>query len=261
MHCVFCKKPSDDSKSREHILPESLGNELHVLAPGIVCDGCNNYFSTKIEGPVLSSPYFKCLRFQQKIPNKKGVITPQSAVIWPDNLVTLRYHPEDGELYIDVPDECAELVCNLEKGELIIPMSGPGPEPALMSRFLAKMAYEAFVKRQIEAGVFSPADIIRESALDPIREWVRFGKGCREWKYSERQIYHPDTQHTAPGSPEFQILHEWTFFGTDAGELFFCVAIFGVEYVINLAGASVEGYADWLSKNDDGSPLYNEKKK
>lgn len=38
MHCIFCKCDSTNSKSVEHIIPESLGNKSHILRPGIVCD-------------------------------------------------------------------------------------------------------------------------------------------------------------------------------------------------------------------------------
>ena len=52
MRCIFCKKDSLDSKSIEHIMPESLGNVNHILQPGVVCDECNNYFARKVyNGP------------------------------------------------------------------------------------------------------------------------------------------------------------------------------------------------------------------
>lgn len=41
MRCVLCGA-SEQFASREHIVPESLGNDLLVLAPGWVCDICNN---------------------------------------------------------------------------------------------------------------------------------------------------------------------------------------------------------------------------
>jgi len=72
MRCIFCKLDSSGSRSREHILPESLGNREYTLPPGVVCDGCNNYFSRKLEGPVLASPTFRLLRADRQIANKKG---------------------------------------------------------------------------------------------------------------------------------------------------------------------------------------------
>lgn len=74
MKCIFCKQYSNDCVAVEHILPESLGNIQAVLAPGIVCDKCNNYFSREIEKPLLSSGIFKLLRNDKRIPSKKGKI-------------------------------------------------------------------------------------------------------------------------------------------------------------------------------------------
>jgi hypothetical protein len=72
MRCIFCKADSSSSRSREHILPESLGNEEHTLPRGVVCDRCNNYFSRKLEKPILDSPIFQLLRADMQIANKRG---------------------------------------------------------------------------------------------------------------------------------------------------------------------------------------------
>ncbi|MCH5260230.1 MAG: hypothetical protein J1F18_10770 [Lachnospiraceae bacterium] len=72
--CIFCKQDSTSSKSVEHIIPESLGNDELILDAGIVCDKCNNYFSREIEGPVLNLDGFKRLRFYELIESKRGRI-------------------------------------------------------------------------------------------------------------------------------------------------------------------------------------------
>lgn len=74
MHCIFCKKDSSGSRSVEHIIPESLGNTEHILPREIVCDACNQYFSLKVEKPVLGSGTFRFLRSKMSIPSKKGRI-------------------------------------------------------------------------------------------------------------------------------------------------------------------------------------------
>ena len=45
------KDPSTNSRSKEHIVPQSLGGTEHILPPGVVCDKCNNYFSRAVEKP------------------------------------------------------------------------------------------------------------------------------------------------------------------------------------------------------------------
>lgn len=71
MRCIFCKCPVLGS-SREHVVPESLGNTEHLVPENAVCSECNAYFSIKIEKPVLDSPFLRFLRAERKIPNKKG---------------------------------------------------------------------------------------------------------------------------------------------------------------------------------------------
>lgn len=39
-YCIFCNQDSTESKSIEHIIPESLGKDELILDKGIVCDKC-----------------------------------------------------------------------------------------------------------------------------------------------------------------------------------------------------------------------------
>lgn len=79
MRCIFCKTESAGTRSIEHVIPESLGNTDHVLPVGLVCDGCNQYFGTKIEQPLLSSPIIRHLRRDMTIVNKRGRLPPPAA--------------------------------------------------------------------------------------------------------------------------------------------------------------------------------------
>src|SRR5688572_29918009 len=79
MRCIFCKQSSDQSKTIEHIIPESLGNKEHVLPRGVVCDSCNWYFGTKVEKELLDQPFFKHARHRQFILTKHGKSVPWKA--------------------------------------------------------------------------------------------------------------------------------------------------------------------------------------
>ncbi|MGC4049426.1 MAG: HNH endonuclease [Paludibaculum sp.] len=72
MRCLFCKADSSLSRSREHIIPESLGNIDHQLPAGNVCDACNHYLGREVERPVQESPLFRQLRKGMQVPNKRG---------------------------------------------------------------------------------------------------------------------------------------------------------------------------------------------
>ena len=54
-----------NTKSEEHIIPKSLGNDELILPKGIICDKCNNYFSTNIS-VLLPIPKLLPLSFQRK---------------------------------------------------------------------------------------------------------------------------------------------------------------------------------------------------
>lgn len=41
---------------------------------------------------------------------------------------------------------------------------------------------------------------------------------------------------------EYEVLNEWTLLYTYKGEMYFVIAILGVEYAINVGGPVVQGY-------------------
>lgn len=257
MRCIFCKLPSDSSASIEHILPESIGNRSHTLRPGIVCDGCNNYFARKVEKPVLDSGHFRAIRFQQAIPNKKGSIPIQTAILQP-NIVVQLSREEDGSTEIRVPPEHWDTVSSMRDCKLVFPVDGPLPNDRLMSRLLAKIALEAMALRLTEADQ-SIEPLIDEVQLDPLREWARRGSCGEHWVFHRRVIYDVDHEHVDESGQTFQCLNEFDFFGTKRGEVYFCLAVFGVEYTLNVAGSSLDGYTEWLLQHDNASPLYTPK--
>lgn len=53
MACIFCPETEKFNKV-EHIIPESMGNKEYVLEKGVVCDDCNNRFSS-FEGKAQTS--------------------------------------------------------------------------------------------------------------------------------------------------------------------------------------------------------------
>ena len=57
----------------------------------------------------------------------------------------------------------------------------------------------------------------------------------------------------------YEVLHEFDFLYTDTMELYFILAILGVEFVINFGGPELEGYQNWLRQHNYVSPLYPKK--
>ena len=265
MRCLFCKISSDSTKSVEHIVPESLGNKRHVLPKGAVCDGCNNYFSREVEGPVLSHPSLKNLRAWHREPTKKGRFPALTGVhIGTEIDVTLNVSNSGaynlGPYGIDPLQERnrERLLNNIAMEEQ---SGGPAfgfifqddmPERE-MSRFLAKMALEVVYLR---LGAELHDVLIDSDHYDRIRNWARRGDNYDKWPFHKRRIFpnetlmrHPDTGAWVRHGFAYDLLL------TSLPETFFVFCKFGNEYAINVGGPSIKGYEQWLEQNDKQSPL------
>jgi hypothetical protein len=259
--CIFCCQNSERSRSVEHIVPQSLGNTKYVLRPGIVCDGCNNYFAVKIEGPLLSSGFFKHLRFRQMVPSKKGRVPVLDDLLSGDGIpLRMAVDPRTKMRHLYPLDDAdgARLIKSVFTSDPFW-ITGPiplPPEQSLFMRFLAKVGLEILTQRAMLAPGWEEAVVFRKE-LDEVRNYARYGMGPRAWPYHERRIYDEDHLFVprGGGSPE-QMIYEFTPFYTPAQELYAVVALFGVEYTINLGGPEIEGYEQWLAENDYLSPLY-----
>lgn len=257
MKCIFCKQQSNDSKSVEHILPESLGNKEHVLPKGIVCDKCNNYFATKVEKVVLEKPYFKNVRYRNFIETKKGRLVPDKTLFpyktggWVD-----MWLDEKGFIFDSKDTHIINQIKDGTFNKLIIPIiEQPDQDDRDISRFLAKVALE-FLTYKIVDDPEWVNEIITKEELDPIRNYARFGKG-KFWKYHQRRIYSEEDRFFDPiNHPEpYEILHEFDILYTDDRVMYFVMTIMGVEFAINLAVSETDYYKQWLIDNSNESPI------
>jgi len=257
MRCLFCKVDTSTSKSVEHIIPESLGNTRHVLRKGIVCDGCNNYFSREVERPFLESQGIKTLRFHQALESKKGRVPPLLGVMWPGVPVSVTRHLDPYGTSVAVPTEAWNRIARARGGTLILPMGFPLPIDAVISRFLAKVALESMADRLSEhpEGLDYLCD---ERQLDLLRNHARRGT-TPVWPVHKRRIYDANGKTFGPGGSAKQVVHESDFLVTPTSEWYFVLAIFGEELAINLGGPEVEGYVQWLKDNNNESTLYSGK--
>lgn len=267
MRCIFCKRQSDNAKSIEHIVPESLGNirgnERYLLPRGAICDECNNYFAREVEGPLLSHRSFRNLRAWYQVPSKKGRLPRLLGThIGTDIPIGLRKAEEGDEFafgpYSVVPEKQSdrdnlfrEIASNPNTAFGFI--LGDSPPTKLMSRFLAKMAVEAHWIR------FYPDYIdgfIDEAHYDRIREWARCGDNYDDWPFSSRTIYPEETLMRHPTTNAWvQAGYAFDLFLTKRQETYFAFCLYGHEFVINVGGPSVRGYEEWLAENNQASPL------
>ncbi|WBY16698.1 hypothetical protein PF049_00580 [Erythrobacteraceae bacterium WH01K] len=97
-----------------------------------------------------------------------------------------------------------------------------------------------------------------EEQLDPLRNYARVGSP-NLWPVHIRTIYGANDFVLDANGQRVQIVHESDFLVTPMGEWYFILAIFGVEFAINIGAPSTEGYVQWLVANQGLSPLYSEK--
>lgn len=255
MRCLFCKQDSSDSRSFEHIIPESLGNTKCKLPPGVVCDKCNNYFSREVEKPFLELGAILQLRFHQEIPSKRRRIPSIPGILAPDFPAILHRVPKSPfSAIVQVNPKDFKHILSLNEGRLIFPPIGPEPTNLILSRFLAKIALEAMANRLI-AFPEGLRYLVNETQLNPIRNHARRGE-IRDWPLHIRRIYNLDQKWIDKEGSEVQMVYEFDILRTPWDEWFFVLAIFGLELVINYGGPEIDGYSHWLSENNFVSPLH-----
>ena len=123
-----------------------------------------------------------------------------------------------------------------------------------MSRFLAKVAIECLALRMINSEG-NAEFVISEPTLDTLRDYARRGPQRPIWPFSTRFLYTADFLFQRTGVEPYEVLHEWDFLRVEK-ELYLVLAIFGVEYAINVVRRSVDSYGTWLVKNEQKSKLY-----
>lgn len=270
MRCIFCKADSSTSKSVEHIIPESLGNKKQVLSKGIVCDSCNNYFSHKIEKPVLEMPYFKSLRGRKMIENKKGKIPRISGFTIKKEIIEISFLPDESKtLEVIIKDE--KILQSIKKhNKLYVPIFPEPPQNDLyVSKFIGKIALEALVKRVSTSEGWQDG-FVENDGLDELRDFVRYGKNYPIWPYYIRRIYGENQiSYDENLNKVVEKLNEYDFLIPDnpninggdhqIDNLYFVMAIIGIEYTINLTNAGLNRYINWLSDNQNKSILQMKK--
>lgn len=270
MKCIFCKNDSSNSKSVEHIIPESLGNKKNTLSKGIVCDSCNNYFGNKIEKNVLEMTYFKSLRGRIMIENKKGKIPRISGFTKNKEEVEITFSLNGDNTFEVLYKDEKTLGTLLSHNKIYVPfISEPPKNDLLISKFIGKIAIEALAKRVSSIEGWQN-DFIENESLDQLRDFVRYGKGYPIWPYHLRRI---DSENQIKYDKKLnkflEKLNEYDFLIPDNSSiegdihkidnLYFVMAIMGIEYTINLTSAGLNRYITWLSDNQNKSILQMEK--
>ncbi|MBK1884699.1 hypothetical protein JIN85_19970 [Luteolibacter pohnpeiensis] len=255
----------------EHIIPKALGNDVHVLGAGWVCDQCNNYLARKVEEPFLSTQYGKLSRFEMGVPNRRGR-TPIVSGFHLGSRTKLDFqYTEQGLAFSATSEEderrligALKTQCN---GTFILPASEVPKVSYELARFIGMIALEALAYRCMDVEGWNQ-ELVDNESFDELRNYVRRGRPGFVWPIHIRQIYPANFEFSDATSPSFQVLHEFDFLCLQSqetpgqiDEMFAVIAIFGIEYTINLGGPEIEGFLEWLDTNGHASYLYSKNDK
>jgi len=135
--CIFCNNDSPFS-SVEHIVPESLGNDIVILDKGWVCDKCNNIISA-VEGRVI---YKSILGIERC---RLGVITKEKKPARSETYnITWFAKPDKPQNVLEAETDWSNYPiiwnANFSAGEIAIPFHDETCED--MARFLLKIGIE-----------------------------------------------------------------------------------------------------------------------
>lgn len=266
MRCLFCKQDSSNTKSVEHIIPESLGNKTMILPCGYVCDKCNNYFAIKVEKPFMELPEIRQLRFQEMIPNKKNKMPKMKTLYNGKSLVKLGWDEKQDEciLYVDSDDHVLNEILCTRKGDIMFPAftnETTIQSSIIVSRLLAKIALETLADR-LKMLEGSLDELINYKEFDRIRNHARRGI-VSEWPCSIRRIYDMDTLWKGEKDEEKQKIYETNFLIIYKGGegdvkyviLYFIAVLWGMEFAINMAEPEIDEYNSWVYQHGGLSPL------
>lgn len=177
--CLFCKTEGA-FRTKEHIIPESLGNDTDILE-NVICDKCQNYFSREIEKPVLEKTNVAFWRTYLGIRTKRNHL-PSVNLDPPIRGAIPSFHPltdfgtgftahEDGSTSIDVNNPWKKESLLRDKSKYLLVMT-PW-HLSILGRFLGKIGLEFVALADINYAL-SPE-------FDQIRSFVRFGSTKHLW--------------------------------------------------------------------------------
>jgi hypothetical protein len=179
--CLYCGSDGPFS-TKEHVVPESLGNDELILI-GEVCDACQRYFGKEIERYALDKTPLAFWRVFLRISTKKGKLPAvdfgqirEDKGTIPDrhahhDNVGLTAH-KDGSVSVDIDnDEIVRGILDGTKTEFRIVLT---PKKLhMLGRFLGKVGL----------GILATSDPARarDQRFDRVRRYARYGDFSELW--------------------------------------------------------------------------------
>ena len=251
MNCIFCEK-INDSKSIEHIVPESFGNKNYVLEKGVVCDKCNNGFSN-FEGKALTNSVFVMERIRFGIATKKGKpvkgkvneLVVEADSEFKKNIVKFKsVDPKNLKLIDPKTGAMALTVETFDKSE------------SAVSKLLLTMGLESIYKSQ--------KVLYNKYDFSELRDYIMNRNGI-DWPFVDSQFTMPNFK-SVPTFLDKHLLNKahckLQFREYNENTLLFKFVYGAVEMMINLLNRNLEWIAeqDFTEKNSALHPEHYRKK-
>lgn len=193
------------------------------------------------------------------VPNKRGRILPVKALHPQSRSIVEMIRSEEswsvGVAQGQDESNWVRSIRSSQSGSFWVPMPPDIPEANTeTARFIGKIAMEALAAqcKDVEG---ANAELVNHPTLDALRNYVRLGTPGIIWPVSIRRIYDRDHSFSDLRAENFEVLHEWMILSTATEEYYCVIAIFGVEFAINLGGPELDGWQKWLATNNGRSPL------
>lgn len=179
-----------NTRSEEHIIPKSLGNDSLILPSGIICDKCNNYFSTSIEKPFLEIESIRLLRSYHFIPSRKKKV-PAITTLFCGDLAELEYDRKINAMRLNISPKTAYKLYSGEKPKMFYSKCISLDELTnnyIVSRFLVKIFTELYLYYylydiQKSEKLDDTLDIQFEAKMKELMNYVRRGKVGKIYDY------------------------------------------------------------------------------
>jgi hypothetical protein len=171
--CIFCRSPSEYVTSCEHIIPESLGcNEK--LPRGIVCDKCNNYFSSEIDKALQEYHFIGILKALLVAKTKKGKCPTF-------NLDDIQIKGEQIGNEFLTQIHCEKVIDDKAHKRVIFKFRRLFPSIQYVSRELYKIVLEMICLRKGVVEALKPE-------YDELRNYVRRPKPKEYWPFAQKCV-------------------------------------------------------------------------
>lgn len=253
--CIFCQKSTLNSKSVEHIVPESLGNKNIILEKGWVCDACNNYIAVKIEQPVLQLPFFNQYRHDLDIFSKRGRIPNKDGFLLDEETTKVTMgKAKNKEERIEIDSYLLKqlLAGGIEEIPLITMEFGAPENQPLVSKFLAKIGIEALAWEAKNHG--ADESVYNQESLNNVKRYIRNAKKGEMWNYTTRRLYNSEAW-LKDGDAYIKVISSWAFIVTSDQQLLFQFLFVGTEFTIDMTNPDTQSITQWLAKNNNKSTV------